>query len=149
MVFRFAQQSQCLSRQVGAILVKDNYILGEGWNSAPRGSTTNSCPRSNCSKTKKCKVEGKDLTQAICTHAEANAIGYCAAEGRATKGSILYSTTKPCAECAKLIVAAQIIKVIYYEDYPTPLTDRIFENADIKVIDRSWNTQIWKIADGQ
>ena len=45
---RFALQSRCKSRQVGAILIKDDALLAEGWNSAPKGSVTEDCPRMKC-----------------------------------------------------------------------------------------------------
>lgn len=132
--YRFAEQSQCKSRKVGCIIVKDDFLLGEGWNSAPYGSTTEMCPRDKCNG-KSCEA-GKDLSQAVCAHAEANAIGNCASTGRSTKNATLYSSTKPCSECAKLIVAAKIRKVVFFEDYPSPLTERILENAGIDLVSK-------------
>ena len=51
-------------------------------------------------------------------HAEMNAITDAARLGRATKDAILFSTTFPCHNCAKHIVAAGIKEVIFIEPYP-------------------------------
>ena len=129
LVKRFSQQSKCLSRGVGAILVDEKgHLFGQGWNSAPFGSKSKDCPR--CVKT--CD-SGSKLDQAICSHAEANAIGNASRSGRPTSNATLYCTTYPCAECAKLIVAAGIKEVVYNEPYPSPLTDHIFQNANIHI----------------
>ncbi len=126
LVHRFAKQSRCQSRQVGAILVKDSRLLAEGWNSPPRGSKAQDCPR--CLSGPK---PGKGLEFAICCHAEANAIANAAYSGVDLKEATIYCTTYPCAECAKLICGAGIIEVVYDHTYPSHLTDLIFESANI------------------
>lgn len=131
LVNRFAEQSRCKSRQVGAIIVKNDRLIAEGWNSAPRGSTTEECPRGRCQG--KEQASGSGLDQAICCHAEVNAIGNCAKLGNSTEGATLYCNTYPCAECAKLVVAAGILEVRYLKAYPSPLTDLIFRNAEVQV----------------
>lgn len=134
-VHRFAAQSRCQSRQVGAILVKDNRLISEGWNSPPKGSSATDCPR--C----KVKVEsGKGLEFAICAHAEANAIANGAYLGASTLGSTIYCTTYPCAECAKLIVGAGVVEVVYQQHYDSPLTDMIFKAARMRI--RSFFTEV-------
>lgn len=52
------------------------------------------------------------------THAEMNAITDAARLGIPTKGATLFSTTFPCHNCAKHIVAAGISRVVYIEPYP-------------------------------
>ncbi|WP_137974179.1 anti-phage dCTP deaminase [Pseudomonas sp. F(2018)] len=51
-------------------------------------------------------------------HAEMEAILSAARNGLAIRGSTLYTTTYPCHNCAKHIVAAGIGKVKYVEPYP-------------------------------
>lgn len=60
----------------------------------------------NLLKTKQCVI-----------HAEANLISYCARHGIPTEGNIIYITHSPCIECAKLIIAAGIKKVVYKHTY--------------------------------
>lgn len=52
------------------------------------------------------------------THAEMNAITDAARLGRSTKDATLFSTTFPCHNCAKHIVAAGITRVVFVEPYP-------------------------------
>ncbi len=51
-------------------------------------------------------------------HAEMEALLACARSGISTKGGTLYTTTFPCHNCAKHIVAAGIVRVVYVEPYP-------------------------------
>lgn len=51
-------------------------------------------------------------------HAEMEAILSAARNGISMRGSTLYSTTYPCHNCAKHIVASGIVKVKYVEPYP-------------------------------
>jgi deoxycytidylate deaminase len=64
-------------------------------------------------------------------HAEMNAITTAARLGLSLKGATLYSTTFPCHECARHIIATGIDRVIYIEPFPK---SRVFElHADAVV----------------
>jgi len=52
------------------------------------------------------------------THAEMNAITDAARLGKSTKNTTLFSTTFPCHNCAKHIVASGITRVVFIEPYP-------------------------------
>lgn len=128
---RFALQSQCQSRQVGCIIVNEDRIIGQGYNGAPVHSDCENCMR--------CKNKapiGQKLDIAICTHAESNAIGYCARHGISTRGATLYTTLTPCVECAKLIITAGIVEVISFNTYDNidqiAITTELFKNASVK-----------------
>jgi len=128
--YRFAQQSKCQSRQVGCVIAQGNHFLGQGYNSAPIGSNCEDCVRCNNKA-----APGTQLDLAICAHAEANAIGYCAHYGVRTEDADIYCTTGPCLECAKLIIAAGIKNVYYFEKYEpietVELVNKMFKNADV------------------
>ena len=103
-----AKNSYAVNLQVGAIIVKDGQIMSDGFNGTP------------CGFENKCEVKGIDgilYTLSYVLHAESNAILKCAKYGRPTNGSTLYITHSPCIECAKLIIQAGIIRVVYLEDY--------------------------------
>lgn len=51
-------------------------------------------------------------------HAEMEALLACARTGVSSKGGTLYTTTFPCHNCAKHIVAAGVVRVVYVEPYP-------------------------------
>ena len=50
-------------------------------------------------------------------HAEMEALLACARSGRSARDAILYTTTFPCHNCTRHIIAAGISKVIYIEPY--------------------------------
>jgi len=51
-------------------------------------------------------------------HAEMEALLSCARSNISSRGATLYSTTFPCHNCAKHIIAAGIERVVYVEPYP-------------------------------
>ena len=106
----WAENSYCKRRQVGALIVKDNMIISDGFNGTPSGFE-NICEDEN------------GLTKPYVLHAEANAITKIARSGNNSDGATLYVTASPCIECAKLIVQAGIRRVVYAEHYH--LTDGI------------------------
>lgn len=134
LIMRIGQQSKCKGRQVGCLLVRDEHIIGQGYNGAPIGTSCEDCPRPRC-KGMDAPV-GASLDQAICAHAEANGIGFCARHGISTLGATVYLPIFPCTECAKLIVAAGIKEVVYEHGY-TETNDRwanfILTNAKISI----------------
>ena len=63
-----------------------------------------------------------------CLHAEQATIINAARSGVSTQGAILYSTTFPCHECAKMIIGAGIVEVQYIEPYPKSLVDSLYRH---------------------
>lgn len=100
----WAVNSYCRRRQVGAILVKDNMIISDGYNGTPSGFE-NECEDEN------------NVSKAYVLHAEANAITKVAKSSNSSDGSTLYITTSPCMECAKLIIQSGIVRVVFSEKY--------------------------------
>lgn len=100
----WATNSYCKRRQVGALLVKEKMIISDGYNGTPSGFEN------------KCEDENNN-TKAYVLHAEANAITKVAKSNNSSEGSTLYITTSPCIECAKLIIQAGIIRVVFTEKY--------------------------------
>ena len=106
----WAENSYCERRKVGALIVKDNMIISDGFNGTPAGFE-NVC-------------EDEDgLTKPYVLHAEANAITKIARSNNNSNGATMYVTTSPCIECAKLIIQAGIVRVVYSQKYR--LTDGI------------------------
>ncbi|MDD6123276.1 MAG: dCMP deaminase family protein [Bacteroidales bacterium] len=106
----WSENSYCTRRKVGALIVKDKMIISDGYNGTPSGFP-NVC-------------EGDDgLTLPCVLHAEANAITKIARSGNNSDGATLYVTDAPCIECAKLIIQAGIVRVVYARSYR--LTDGI------------------------
>jgi len=98
-----AIRSTCPRAHVGAVLAKETAVISVTFNGAPSG--VGHCEDVGCI------VVGNHCMTA--THAEANAIAFCASEGINTRDTTLIVTHSPCPACAKLIERAGIIKVIY------------------------------------
>ena len=65
-------------------------------------------------------------------HAEQNCLLTAAKNGISVKDCSLYITTAPCVNCAKIIIAAGIKKVIYKEIYKNNFGILLLEEAGIE-----------------
>lgn len=101
----WAENSYCIRRKVGAILVKGQMIISDGFNGTPAGFEN------------VCEDEQTKLTKPYVLHAEANAITKVARSNNSSEGSTLYVTASPCVECSKLIIQAGIKRVVFNELY--------------------------------
>ena len=125
------RRSTCLSRQCGVVLVNDNRVIATGYNGTPKG--TKHCNEGGCTR---CAnringtiESGKDLSNCACCHAEENAIVQAALHGSGTKDTTLYTTFVPCTLCAKMIINAQIKRIVAEEDYPDDLGTNLLKEA--------------------
>ena len=100
----WAENSYCVRRQVGALIVKDKMIISDGYNGTPSGFE-NICEND------------MGVTKPYVLHAEANAITKVAKSANNCDGATLYVTTSPCMECSKLIIQAGIKRVVFSEKY--------------------------------
>jgi dCMP deaminase len=112
--------SYCKRRQVGAIIVKNNMIISDGYNGTPTGFD-NECEDEN------------NYTKWYVLHAEANAITKVSASTQSSEGSTLYVTLSPCTDCSKLIHQAKIKRVVYNEQYKDISGLEFLEKAGVEV----------------
>ncbi len=117
----WANNSYCKRRQVGALIVKDRMIISDGYNGTPSGFE-NECEDEN------------NNTKPYVLHAEANAITKVAKSNNSSEGATLYITASPCLECAKLIIQAGIIRVVYADDYRITDGIELLKKANIEVV---------------
>ena len=118
----WAENSYCVRRQVGALIVKDKMIISDGYNGTPSGFE-NICED---------EITGK--TKPYVLHAEANAITKVAKSANNCDGSTLYVTASPCIECAKLIIQAGIKRVVYADPYRNDDGIKLLERVGIECI---------------
>ncbi len=104
MASEWSENSCCNRKKVGALIVKDQMIISDGYNGTPTGFT-NDCE------------DADGNTQWFVLHAEANAITKLSKSTQSAEGSTLYLTLSPCRECCKLIIQSGIKRVIYKEEY--------------------------------
>ena len=103
-----ASASKCVSKQVGAVIVKNGRILSTGYNGTPSGYT-NCCDYWNNQYTKEHHLWSKTYE----IHAEMNAIIWAARKGISIEGATIYVTLEPCSECSKNLIASGIKRIVY------------------------------------
>ena len=96
--------SYCERRKVGALIVKNNRIISDGYNGTPSGFE-NFCE------------DDDGYTKWYVLHAEANAITKVASSTQSCDGATLYITLSPCKQCSKLIYQAKIKRLVYAAQY--------------------------------
>lgn len=133
-----ATRSTCLRRQVGAVLVKDRRLLTTGYNGPPKGMA-------HCEELGGCFREQQGIPsgqrQELCRalHAEQNAIIQAAVHGVSLEGEITcYSTIQPCVTCAKMLINANVVRIVYEGDYPDPLAVQMLREAGVELC--RWNS---------
>ena len=99
----WAENSYCERRQVGALIVRGDAIISDGYNGTPSGF------ENICEDTKVAKSNNSSL------------------------GATLYVTASPCIECAKLIIQAGIRRVVYSENYRSVDGIELLQKAGIDV----------------
>jgi len=124
-----ASKSPCLSRQIGAILVRDKSIVATGYNGPARGyphCKGNKFPvpeegtpgQANypgdkvCPRRAKGYKSGEGLVECPAAHAEGNCIANAARIGASTVGTTLYmNCIVPCKDCMIILVNAGVVEV--------------------------------------
>lgn len=121
MALSWSKLSHCTRKQVGAIIVKDEMIISDGYNGTPAGFD-------NC-----CENE-KGETQWYVLHAEANAILKVAKSTNNCKGATLYLTLSPCKDCSKLVIQAGIKRVVFKDSYKDAEGIDFLRSAGVEII---------------
>ena len=137
-----ASKSPCLSRKIGALLVRNNRIVATGYNGPPVGiphcgqerldedenlkliigDEFNDLPQYTCPRQVLGYKSGEALDLCVAQHAEENCITTAAMLGVSTNDCILYlNTVFPCQRCFGKIINAGIKEVVckdvvFYDD---------------------------------
>ena len=120
------------NRQIGAVIVKNKRIMTTGYNGAPAGVRT--CrERGECLRRTMNIPSGTRQEVCYATHAEQNAIIQAAKMGVNIDGATLYCTHQPCSQCAKMIINAGIVRVVYRHGYPDEFSMALFREAGVQV----------------
>jgi dCMP deaminase len=130
MASEWGQLSNARRKKVGALLVKNNTIIADGYNGTPSGFE-NECET---------PIFDKDNnfldyeTKWYVLHAESNALAKVAKSTQSSEGSTLYVTMSPCRECSKLILQAGINRVVYSETYRDSAGLDLLKKAGVDVV---------------
>lgn len=122
-------RSTCDRKHVGAVLVHDHRILTTGYNGSPPG-----LPHCDDVGHDMGVLDGRE-TCLRTIHAEVNAIVQAAVYGVSTRETSCYVNTFPCWNCAKVLLAARVKKVVYDADYfNDPRVNASFSAAGVELI---------------
>ena len=127
-----ATRSTCLRRHVGAVIVKDRMVLSTGYNDTPRG--LRNCGDGGCARCASDAAAGTGLDTCLCLHAEQNAIIQAAYHGVAIAGGAIYCTHQPCLTCAKMVVNAGLVRIVYAAPYPDPVAEQLLHDASVELV---------------
>ncbi|MDE0741104.1 MAG: dCMP deaminase family protein [Candidatus Poseidoniia archaeon] len=98
------------STKVGCVVVgPDNEIRSTGFNGLPRGIEDNEE-----------RLNNREIKYPMICHAEENAIMHAARIGISLKGCTAYVTWPPCTRCARSLIQAGILTVIYPKNAEIP-----------------------------
>ena len=132
-------RSTCNSRPTGAVLVKDRQILATGYNGSMPGAPhcsdqvmADGSPYCHRRALNIADVDKYNYCRA--SHAEANAIAQAARYGVAIQGATLYVTCQPCSMCAKMLINAGIVKIVYKGSYPDDLSLELLNEANVELV---------------
>jgi dCMP deaminase len=119
------ERSTCDRAHVGCVLVVDKRILTAGYNGSPTG-------QEHCDDTGHLLVNGHCVRT---IHAETNAIIQAALHGVSTKGATCYVTHFPCISCAKALINAGIVRIVYDAAYNIdPIAQGFFQAAGVEEV---------------
>lgn len=127
-----ASKSPCLSRQIGAILVRDKSIISTGYNGPARGFPH--C-EDQCRRRKLGLKSGEGLHLCPAAHAELNCIANAARNGVSTIDTILYmNCIIPCKDCMIALVNAGIKEVVIIKaDFYHTMSEAIAKHGNILI----------------
>jgi len=111
--------AKCLGSHVGAVIVRDDRVLGSGYNGTPAGYPNCTDKERGC---RRCALRaeqpdaglsGRLYDICVCVHAEQNAMATAARFGTAIDGAILYTTLQPCFNCLKELMQVRLRGVVF------------------------------------
>jgi len=110
-----ARKSNCIRRNVGAVLVRNREILGTGWNGVL--GIAGNCRDAGCPRCISGGPTGSGYENCICIHAEQRAIADAARQGVSTQSCLLYVNLRPCIQCLAIAAAAGVRGIVYGEEW--------------------------------
>jgi len=156
----WAARSKCLSRKIGAVLVKGTHVIATGYNGPPSGvphcdcrddtgryvgegiilATADGKRVDTCPRKRMGFKSGEGMEHCVAVHAEINPIMQAAKMGISTVGTTLYCYCgTPCHNCAKEIIQAGIKRVVCtflqkeMKGYNFPLSVQLFNAAGVQL----------------
>jgi dCMP deaminase len=145
----YAELSTAKRLQVGCVIVKDNTIIGIGYNGMPSG-WDNNCENLEYILKEECRQSDKFMLHNGYTetahgwtklhskpevlHAESNALAKVSRSTNSSDEAIMFITHAPCLECAKMIYQSGIKEVYYKNAYRSEAGIDFLKKCEVKVV---------------
>jgi len=117
-----SSRSSCKNVKSGSVIVKNNRILGTGYNGAPSG--VRNCLEAGCRKENKGLRYEDSLNTGNCigVHSEMNALGHTSS--LKDRDFTIYTTIFPCTSCIKNLLAYGIKRIVFKREYSKEETEK-------------------------
>lgn len=119
---------------VGCVISStDGKVLATGYSGSPNGQPH-------------CTDVGHQLVDDRCirtVHAEQNAVAQAVRHGASLMGAVAYVTNHPCMDCAKLLAAAGVTKVMFLEAYRPEIDEFTRGLTPTVVYERFFGRPVW------
>ena len=127
-----ARRATCKRHKIGAILVdSNNRVVSTGYNGAPAGMAH--CLDIGCVRDELKIASGTQIETCRGIHAEQNALLQAESMYR-LGGGTCYCVYQPCVTCAKLLINAGVLRVVYITPYKDELAVRMLRDAGVKLV---------------
>jgi dCMP deaminase len=127
----YSRLSSAIRLKVGCVVVKDNTIIGIGYNGMPSGWDN------NCEEEIILEEDEKFIkvlkTKPEVLHAETNALAKIAKSTNSSDGAAMFITHAPCIDCAKLVYQSGINSVYYRNSYKNTDGLDFLKKCNIKI----------------
>jgi len=135
---RISEFSKCQRLKVGAVITSNNRIVSCGYNGSPSGFINCNDPCACGGMTFNWDNSAGALhhlfSEQFEIHAEMNAILDMAKRGLSPEGCTLYTTICPCKNCAKLVIASGIKRIVFNDYYYRDVECKNLDNKEVNEI---------------
>jgi dCMP deaminase len=125
----YANLSSATRLKVGCVIVKNDTIIGIGYNGMPSGWD-------NVCEDEEYDEDGFHITSKTkkeVIHAEINCISKIARSTNSSDGADMFITHAPCIECAKSLFQSGIRKIFYRNTYRTEEGLQFLEKCGVEI----------------
>ncbi len=127
----YSRLSSAIRLKVGCVVVKDNTIIGIGYNGMPSG-WDNNCEDEIIVEEDEKFIKGLKTKPEV-LHAETNALAKIAKSTNSSDGASMFITHAPCIDCAKLVYQSGINSVYYRNSYKNTEGLDFLKKCNIKI----------------
>lgn len=133
-----SERSTCLRNKSGCLIVRDGAIVALGYNGAPKGMAHCSVQGCLCEEnglgvdSQPVPVNDQNMYSCRGVHAIQNALIQAGIEK--ARGATLYINQMPCAVCAKLVIQAEIERVVIAAPDNHNVITGLLKQAGIQVV---------------